>query len=100
MSETIYDGLTQLGHAAPLPESPEAAVLERVPNPQQGIGYVVRFTAPEISETVNSGALSAAGARPSGSSKRSKGSDIGGLACEGRALTLERAGGKAKERGR
>ena len=48
MSETIYDGLTQLGHAAPLPESPEAAVLERVPNPQQGIGYVVRFTAPEF----------------------------------------------------
>ena len=40
--------LTQLGHAAPAPASPEAAVLERVPNPQAGLLYAVRFTAPEF----------------------------------------------------
>ena len=40
--------LTQLGHAAGVPASPEAAVLERVPNPQPGVTYVVRFTAPEF----------------------------------------------------
>ena len=40
--------LTQLGHVAPAPASPEAAVLERVPNPQTGVSYAVRFTAPEF----------------------------------------------------
>ncbi|PWR03289.1 NADPH-dependent 7-cyano-7-deazaguanine reductase QueF [Meridianimarinicoccus roseus] len=45
----IYDGLSQLGGpAAPLPESPEAAVLERVANPQADVAYFVRFTAPEF----------------------------------------------------
>lgn len=47
-ADTIYSGLTQLGSATALPESPEAAVLERVGNPQKGIGYVVRFAAPEF----------------------------------------------------
>ncbi|MGB1005954.1 MAG: preQ(1) synthase, partial [Thalassobaculaceae bacterium] len=40
--------LTQLGAAADLPESPEAAVLERVANGQSGVDYVVRFTCPEF----------------------------------------------------
>jgi 7-cyano-7-deazaguanine reductase len=40
--------LTQLGQRAPLPQSPEAAVLETVPNPHPGTLYVVRFTCPEF----------------------------------------------------
>jgi 7-cyano-7-deazaguanine reductase len=40
--------LTQLGQASAAPESPEAAVLESVPNPQAGETYLVRFTAPEF----------------------------------------------------
>ena len=46
--ETIYSNLPQLGGKATLPESPEAAILEKVPNPQQGLAYLVRFTAPEF----------------------------------------------------
>lgn len=41
-------GLTQLGRRAPIPESPEKAVLERVANPHPGALYLVRFTAPEF----------------------------------------------------
>ena len=40
--------LTQLGRPAPLPATPEQAVLERVANPQPGTHYLVRFTAPEF----------------------------------------------------
>ena len=40
--------LTQLGQASAAPQSPEAAVLESVPNPQAGETYLVRFTAPEF----------------------------------------------------
>ena len=40
--------LTQLGHPTALPESPDAAVLETVPNPHPGLAYVVRFTCPEF----------------------------------------------------
>ena len=40
--------LTQLGHATVWPTSPEAAVLERVANPQAGQTYLIRFTAPEF----------------------------------------------------
>lgn len=40
--------LTQLGAKADLPESPEAAILERVPNPHKGTLYLARFTAPEF----------------------------------------------------
>ena len=40
--------LTQLGHATRLPESPEAALLERVPNPHPDALYLARFTAPEF----------------------------------------------------
>ncbi|MFC5356901.1 preQ(1) synthase [Azospirillum himalayense] len=48
MSENIYAGLTQLGGATVQPKTPEEAVLERVPNPNPGDHYVVRFTAPEF----------------------------------------------------
>jgi 7-cyano-7-deazaguanine reductase len=40
--------LTQLGRLTPIPASPEAAKLERVPNPQPGALYLVRFSAPEF----------------------------------------------------
>lgn len=40
--------LTQLGAATTLPTSPEQAVLERVTNPQPGVDYLIRFTAPEF----------------------------------------------------
>jgi 7-cyano-7-deazaguanine reductase len=40
--------LTQLGHAAPIPASPEEAALEVVRNPQAGELYLARFTAPEF----------------------------------------------------
>ena len=43
-----HTGLTQLGHAARIPASPDEAVLERVPSPHQGDAYVVRFTCPEF----------------------------------------------------
>ncbi|WP_405402996.1 preQ(1) synthase [Paracoccus sp. Ld10] len=42
------DALTQLGSATPLPQHPDQAVLERVPNPQPGQTYAVRFTQPEF----------------------------------------------------
>lgn len=41
-------GLTQLGQPSRLPASPEAAVLERVPNPAAGKHYLIRFTCPEF----------------------------------------------------
>jgi 7-cyano-7-deazaguanine reductase len=40
--------LVALGHATPLPESPEKALLERVPNPHPDTPYVARFAAPEF----------------------------------------------------
>jgi 7-cyano-7-deazaguanine reductase len=48
MNETIYDGLSQLGHATAQPASPDDAVLERVPNPEPGHAYLVRFVCPEF----------------------------------------------------
>lgn len=45
---TDTSGLTQLGHAQPIPTSPETAVLERVPNPHAATLYLARFTAPEF----------------------------------------------------
>ncbi|MDO8840476.1 MAG: preQ(1) synthase [Parvibaculum sp.] len=41
-------GLTQLGNSAPLPASPDKAVLERVANPHADTDYVARFTVPEF----------------------------------------------------
>jgi len=38
----------QLGRAVEWPRTPEAAKLDRVPNPQRGSDYLVRFTVPEF----------------------------------------------------
>jgi 7-cyano-7-deazaguanine reductase len=43
-----YTHLTQLGHETALPASPEAAVLETVPNTQGDALYLVRFACPEF----------------------------------------------------
>ncbi|MBI1273440.1 MAG: NADPH-dependent 7-cyano-7-deazaguanine reductase QueF [Alphaproteobacteria bacterium] len=43
-----YKNLKQLGRKTQLPQNPEQAVLERVANPQAGVAYCVRFTAPEF----------------------------------------------------
>jgi len=40
--------LTQLGQSVGGFASPDEAVLERVPNPQKGVLYLARFTAPEF----------------------------------------------------
>jgi 7-cyano-7-deazaguanine reductase len=50
MTEATTDtsGLTLLGRPAGVPESPEAARLERVPNPHPGERYLVRFAVPEF----------------------------------------------------
>ena len=45
---TDYTTLSQLGTAVEAPTSPDAAVLERVGNPQPGMAYLVRFTCPEF----------------------------------------------------
>lgn len=39
---------TQLGKQTPLPNSPEEARLDYVPNPRPGRRYIVRFTCPEF----------------------------------------------------
>ena len=41
-------GPSLLGKHVALPSSPEEAELDRVPNPQAGESYLVRFTAPEF----------------------------------------------------
>ncbi len=38
----------QLGQHVPMPQSPEEAQLERVPNPHIGTNYLARFTSPEF----------------------------------------------------
>jgi len=48
MAKNIYASLKQLGKETAVPDSPEAATLERVPNPHPGTDYLVRFTAPEF----------------------------------------------------
>ncbi|MFN3232191.1 MAG: preQ(1) synthase [Alphaproteobacteria bacterium] len=40
--------LTQLGAETDIPNSPDEAVLEAVPNPHAGTDYLVRFTCPEF----------------------------------------------------
>lgn len=44
----MSDHLTQLGRATALPDAPEHATIETVPNPHPGTLYLVRFTAPEF----------------------------------------------------
>jgi 7-cyano-7-deazaguanine reductase len=46
--KSIYENLTQLGASTELPDDPDKAVLEKVPNPQAGTKYMVRFAAPEF----------------------------------------------------
>ena len=41
-------GLSQLGRDSAVPNSPQEAVLERVPNPHKDTDYLVRFTVPEF----------------------------------------------------
>ncbi len=41
-------GLSQLGRDSAVPNSPDEAVLERVPNPHKDTDYLVRFTVPEF----------------------------------------------------
>jgi 7-cyano-7-deazaguanine reductase len=41
-------GVTLLGQPARLPESPDQALLERVPNPHPDALYLARFTSPEF----------------------------------------------------
>ena len=43
-----FEQLTKLGGASALPASPDAAVLEAVPNPHQDTDYLIRFTCPEF----------------------------------------------------
>ena len=43
-----YKHLTQLGRQSAVPATPDAAVLETVPNPHPGTLYLVRFTQPEF----------------------------------------------------
>ena len=47
-SGSIYAGLKQLGATTAQPATPEAAVLERVPNPHPRKVYLARFAAPEF----------------------------------------------------
>lgn len=46
--KTDYQNLTQLGGDSVLPQNPNEAVLETVPNPQADVNYLVRFTAAEF----------------------------------------------------
>ncbi|MBT5073952.1 MAG: NADPH-dependent 7-cyano-7-deazaguanine reductase QueF [Kordiimonadaceae bacterium] len=48
MTNEIYEGLSQLGGANVQANSPEEAVLEKVPNPRPNSDYFVRFTCPEF----------------------------------------------------
>jgi 7-cyano-7-deazaguanine reductase len=45
---TDKPALTQLGRPTRMPEAPETALLETVPNPHPGRLYAVRFTCPEF----------------------------------------------------
>jgi len=42
------ENLKALGQASKLPNSPEEAELERVPNPHPDCNFVARFTQPEF----------------------------------------------------
>ena len=44
----MTDQTPQLGRPAPQPRSPEAARLDRVPNPHPDTDYLARFTVPEF----------------------------------------------------
>ena len=48
MSDQPLKHLTQLGQVSGLPNSPEEAKLEKVPNPHPDTNYVARFSQPEF----------------------------------------------------
>jgi 7-cyano-7-deazaguanine reductase len=48
MTEPLHGDLTLLGRRASPPAKPDAATLERVPNPAIGRNYLVRLTCPEF----------------------------------------------------
>ena len=48
MTDTTVENLTQLGHAAGIPASPDKAILETVANPHPDTSYLIRFTCPEF----------------------------------------------------
>ena len=48
MAKKKAGGLNQLGQKTELPDSPDRAFLESVPNPHPKTDYVVRFTNPEF----------------------------------------------------
>jgi 7-cyano-7-deazaguanine reductase len=48
MTDSIYQGLRQLGGHVEPPASPDAARIETVPNPHPGVAYLVRFACPEF----------------------------------------------------
>ncbi len=48
MPETKSETLTQLGRAAEIPESPNAATIDTVANPHPDTVYLVRFACPEF----------------------------------------------------
>lgn len=45
---TFDTSTLQLGHETRIPQSPEEAQLDRVPNPHAGTDYLARFTCPEF----------------------------------------------------
>ena len=47
MAESVLH-TTVLGQPVSIPQRPEDAILDRVPNPHVGTDYLVRFTAPEF----------------------------------------------------
>lgn len=48
MSDINTETLTHLGQASRLPNSPEEAVLDVVPNPHPDVNYLIRFVCPEF----------------------------------------------------
>lgn len=48
MADENHSDRTALGKPISIPESPDLAVLDRVPNPHPDTRYVARFTAPEF----------------------------------------------------
>jgi len=48
MTDDLPSGLTQLGRIVAIAAHPDAAIIEKVPNPEPAHPYVVRFAAPEF----------------------------------------------------
>ena len=46
--QTIYEGVAELGQASALPQSPDEARLDPVPNPHPDALYLARYVAPEF----------------------------------------------------